>query len=416
MSVPSYVINWEELLKLFEDKLEINVGDILPGDLEDYLRSQMGLIIDLLKQILELLKDKGVQKSKAFNKHIPAIVAPFELTHTFDEDILLTGITYSQSGWKYQDTWDLIVDGNMLFEQVGTKEIGESKALNVFFYVPAGRPVTIIFNNNSGNSRVVWFDFEYLGLDGYHHLPLPPMMGEIEVRYIQKSNNDVIYRKGLDLPYGPHKVYPTDLPSGYNLIGPEFKDVDISWSNPRPRVDFIIEPIETVPGEKPIYNEFDYLISMKWQSYSDADLDLIASVLSDQVDYTNKQHKDSEDNQMWLNYDYIRHNDITRQEGVEIITVLGFNNSKVDVYIKNFNRSSDLSEPTTIEIQNKDSKGNLHHMDILEIDSRHLISWRDEKIHLGTLYPGEDRFVKSNKSGIRSITKEELDEINKRYP
>ncbi len=121
MSLPSYIINWDELLAILGDKLEINIDDIDLGDLEDYLKEQFEIIIDLLKQILDLLKDKGAQRIHSISNHIPAVVAPFKFTTVFEEDVLLTGVTYSQSGWKYQDSWDLEVDGTVLFEEVGKR-------------------------------------------------------------------------------------------------------------------------------------------------------------------------------------------------------------------------------------------------------------------------------------------------------
>lgn len=173
MSAPSYVINWEELLEILGDKLEINIADIDLGDLEDYLKEQFEIVIDLLKQILEPMKDKGIQRIHSISNHIPAVVAPYRFTTTFETDVLVTGVTYSQSAWKYQDNWDLVVDGVVLFEEVGTKEIGESKQMNVFYYVPAGKEIDIILHNDSGNSRLVWFDIEYIDLSINNYIPTP---------------------------------------------------------------------------------------------------------------------------------------------------------------------------------------------------------------------------------------------------
>ena len=134
MSVPKYIINWEELLEILGDKFEIDINDIDLGDLEDYLDQQLGRIIDLLKQILDLLRDRGVQRviqyhtiSRSIGDYVPTI---------FDEDVLITGITYSQSAWKYQDSW--LGNREKFFDEVGTKEIGESKQMNIFYlYLPA---------------------------------------------------------------------------------------------------------------------------------------------------------------------------------------------------------------------------------------------------------------------------------------
>lgn len=240
MSAPSYIINWEELLEILGDKLEIDINDIDLGDLEDYLYEQFGTIIDLLKQILELLKDKGVQRVHAIANHIPAVVAPYKFTTTFDEDVLLTGVTYSQSAWKYQDNWDLVVDGNVLFEEVGTKEIGESKQMNVFYFVPAGKEINIIFHNDSGNSRLVWFDIEYIGLSMNSYIPTPPPTGIVVVNYITEDNVLVDTDTIIDLNYGTHIIKP-DVPGGYILVEPDRHTVKLSDEEPIITVEFIVK-------------------------------------------------------------------------------------------------------------------------------------------------------------------------------
>ena len=173
MSIPSYVLNWEELLDIIGDKLQVNIEDIELGDLEDFLKANLDAIIELLNQILELLKNRGTQRVHSISNHIPAVVGVYKFTTTFDYDIFLTGITYSQSGWKYQDSWDLMVGENLLFDEVCTKELGEQKQFNVFYFVPAGTPIDILFHNDSGNSRLIWFDIEYLGLSTNSSIPVP---------------------------------------------------------------------------------------------------------------------------------------------------------------------------------------------------------------------------------------------------
>lgn len=145
MSIAKYIVNWDELLKAFGGSLNTDE------------------IADLLREILALLKGKGTQKVKALRRHIPAVDETYALEHTFETDILLTGITYSCTGWKYQDSWDLMVGDVALFE-VFTKELGEHKAFNTLHYVPAGTPVKFLFNNDSGNSKIVWADIEYLDI------------------------------------------------------------------------------------------------------------------------------------------------------------------------------------------------------------------------------------------------------------
>ena len=216
MSIPSYVLNWEELLDIIGDKLQVNIEDIELGDLEDFLKANLDAIIELLNQILELLKNRGTQRVHSISNHIPAVVGVYKFTTTFDYDIFLTGITYSQSGWKYQDSWDLMVGENLLFDEVCTKELGEQKQFNVFYFVPAGTPIDILFHNDSGNSRLAWFDIEYIGLSGNEILS--PCSGTIVVNYITEDG-ELIYTDIINgLGLGLHTIEPDNIPEGYTQV------------------------------------------------------------------------------------------------------------------------------------------------------------------------------------------------------
>lgn len=162
MSLPKYIVNLEEMLEYLKDKIEINTN-INAGDFGLSIGDNLATIIDLLKKILAIIYDRGVQQVHGLRQHIPSVVGLFKLTKTFEFDVMLTGISYSQSGWKYQDSWNLEVGGTKLFDSF-TKEIGEHKHFNVFYFVPAGTPINIYHHNDSGNSKLVWFDIEYLNL------------------------------------------------------------------------------------------------------------------------------------------------------------------------------------------------------------------------------------------------------------
>lgn len=215
MSLPNYIVNLEEMLGYLEDKIELNVSvDGIGGS----IGNEMATIIDLLKKILMLIYDRGVQQIYGLRQHIPSVVGVFKLTKTFDFDIMLTGISYSQSGWKYQDSWDLEVDGTKLFDSF-TKEIGEHKHFNVFYFVPAGTPINIYHHNDSGNSKLIWFDIEYLNLSLPNIIPPIPEPPSTDIpidnpydwmfvlRWEDNTSTDIDFHLYLDRDEDTHVWY-----------------------------------------------------------------------------------------------------------------------------------------------------------------------------------------------------------------
>lgn len=140
MSLPSYVINFDELQELLEDKF----SNIMVKDLSSLF---------------------GLQKIKGFHMQIPAIKGKYRIIDFITtNNIVITGITYSQSAWKPTDFWELYVNGEKLFETIYTKEIATQKNWKVIQPVNINTKIELILNNNSGNSRDVWVDLEYINL------------------------------------------------------------------------------------------------------------------------------------------------------------------------------------------------------------------------------------------------------------
>lgn len=349
MSTPKYIINWEELLDILEGRFQVDINDIDLGDLENYLDEQIGKIIDLLNQILELLKDKGIQRVHSISYHVPAVIADYKLPTRFNEDVLITGITYSQSAWKYQDSWSLEVSGNRLFDEVGTKEIGESKAMNVFYFVPAGTNIDIIFHNNSGNSRLVWFDIQYIGLSMDSYIPTPEPTGMVVVNYITENRELIDSKTLVDMPYGTHVIKPDPIP-GYLLVGPNRHSVKLSEMAPTVTIEFIVEAeSEELP---PIDNPYDWLVVMRWEDNTNTDLDLHCYFRCDSdkhIYYGNKELEIDENNKAWLNYDYTSHGPEGRHTEPEIISILGMENYTSNIYVTNFS-AGNINENVIIDI------------------------------------------------------------------
>lgn len=183
MSLPSYVVNFDELADAIKAYLEngvnVDVGSItVPTDnMEDLLTQIRDKIqgvnyTDLIEALNALgvkldglsgnLGISGTQKIYGEMLQVPAAAGDYTIEFTVPVTGEITGITTSQSAWNFQDTWDLKVGDTELFIGVRTKEYGENKFFNVFYPVTAGQKIDFVFNNISGSSKVLWVDFNIL--------------------------------------------------------------------------------------------------------------------------------------------------------------------------------------------------------------------------------------------------------------
>ncbi|WP_368488372.1 hypothetical protein [Clostridium sp. BJN0013] len=183
MSLPSYVINFDELAdaisNYLENEVNVDIGSItVPTDQMEDLLSQIkdkiqGVDYNALIEALNALGVKldglagnlgisGTQKIYGEILQIPASTGTYTIEFTVSKSGRITGITYSQSAWNFQDTWDLKVGEDTLFTGVRTKEYGENKFFNVFYPVTAGQKIDFVFNNASGSSKILWVDFNIL--------------------------------------------------------------------------------------------------------------------------------------------------------------------------------------------------------------------------------------------------------------
>ncbi|MEY7998599.1 hypothetical protein AB8U03_00035 [Clostridium sp. Mt-5] len=183
MSLPSYVINFDELADAIKDYLQngvnVDIGSItVPTDnMEDLLTQIRDKIqgvnyTDLIEALNALgvkldglsgnLGISGIQKIYGQMLQISAPEGPYTIEFTVPKAGRITGITASQSAWNFQDTWDLRVEDTVLFTGVRTKEYGENKFFNVFYPVTAGQKIYFVFNNVSGSSKILWVDFNIL--------------------------------------------------------------------------------------------------------------------------------------------------------------------------------------------------------------------------------------------------------------
>lgn len=186
MSVPSYIINFDELSELIKDYLQNGINVDVQGmtfnttEIENLLREISGKIQGVeygdlitalnglgakLDNITGSLGLSGTQKIYGemleiyyYDDSNQRNVIEFTVPTTGK----ITGITYSLSSWNYEDSWDLMVGDVKLFTGVRTKEYGEHKFFTVFYPVTGGQVIKFIYNNVSQSSRVLWVDFNIL--------------------------------------------------------------------------------------------------------------------------------------------------------------------------------------------------------------------------------------------------------------
>ncbi|MBU5300242.1 hypothetical protein KQI45_09135 [Clostridium sporogenes] len=177
MSLPKYIINFEELtedlknhlLSMLDDNIRTNYPEINTNNIQDLLQQLKDLLPSVqyegLKKKIDAFiyrKIEGIQKVKGILLDIPAIQNDYKEQFKFDKDIYITGLHFNQTGWKKEDKYSLEVNKIKIIDNATTKEIGEHKYFNTFYKVNANTPIFFIFHNLSGNSRQTMMDLEYI--------------------------------------------------------------------------------------------------------------------------------------------------------------------------------------------------------------------------------------------------------------
>lgn len=304
MGIPKYVLNFDELAKQLGDGININI-DGKTDDLEDLFKRYFDELLELLRQFLRL---NYAQCCISLHSYIPALQFDYELIHSFDENVFITGITYSQTGWKVTDCWSLYINDKLLFDEIFTKEVGEHKVFNAFYPVSAGETIKVVHHNNSGNSKQLWFDIDYFKEAPYMPpVPIPPP----------------------DPPIPPDP--PPDIPE--------------------------------------IIHKYDYMVVMRWEGNTVVDMDLSMEFVSKNSDhnkikiyFAKKEYIENENVRVWLDVDYVSHDEQdAREKYPEIITVLGKPFDTAKIIVRNYNMYNEkenyLRDDVTVDIYKKDESG-----------------------------------------------------------
>ncbi|EKQ52747.1 MULTISPECIES: hypothetical protein [unclassified Clostridium] len=188
MSVPSYVLNFDELSELLKDYLQNGINVDIQGmtfsttDIENLLKDISNKIQGIdYNNLITALNNLGAQLDgitgnlglSGVQKIYGRMLESWYISDTKQNNIIeftvpakgqITGITYTLSAWSPKDSWDLVVNGNKLFTNVRTKEYGEHKFFNVFYPVESGQIIEFIYNysDDDKSNRTIWVDFNIL--------------------------------------------------------------------------------------------------------------------------------------------------------------------------------------------------------------------------------------------------------------
>lgn len=170
MSLPSYIINWDEFASELAKGITIDNVNIDNSGIEFLLETYFPEIVGLLEDILyevRLMRTKYEnynQKIKGFSRKTDNNIEIFEFVA--DRNMYLTGVSFSHNHLEgIGDYFNLSVENEnaeLVFNQVSFKDALQHKHFNKFFPVPAGMKVKITHFNEDNRKKHIWYDLEYL--------------------------------------------------------------------------------------------------------------------------------------------------------------------------------------------------------------------------------------------------------------
>ena len=231
-SLPRLWLNIDEFLDIFKAELEPYLFKTVNDKLDIFKNScdLMNQIYDLLPEdkfkdiarkiddIIFGIKYKGEPHIDGIRSEVPPLKIDFDTIWTPPERITLTGIQLELTGWKPHDKYSLLIRRNdksrFLINQVPFKESGEHKILPIAYPFGFSKKTVkldpdddVIFriHNNSGNSRQLYWDIEYLTLGN-----LPPSGSTILFLDVSGSMWDILERMSELMVVFLQNLYGTD--------------------------------------------------------------------------------------------------------------------------------------------------------------------------------------------------------------
>lgn len=100
--------------------------------------------------------------SKGVRFHIPPEAGTQQYAIQLpDMNFELVEVTFSSSGYKDMDSWSLLINDQIIYDHIYTKEVGQVKKLKMVKRITPQDQLNLLFHNDSMTSKVVWFDLEF---------------------------------------------------------------------------------------------------------------------------------------------------------------------------------------------------------------------------------------------------------------
>jgi hypothetical protein len=126
------------------------------------LLNEQKAVETLLQRIIDYLSIKGIPYSIPLRQVIPGSEGDFYLTFSSIRECLLTSVFSFQSEYRFEDSWSLYVNNELLFDHVGTKYTEERKNFSSHYGIKSGDTIRIVFHNYSGKTKTINYDIDFL--------------------------------------------------------------------------------------------------------------------------------------------------------------------------------------------------------------------------------------------------------------
>lgn len=348
MSLPVYVVNFDEFIDGLGDNIKINIGTIQldAKNFEELFDKYFPELISLLRLIYENTKPpEGTTKKKGFKKTFKTTESDHEFIFEVSSPIMLTGVSVAQNKITENDFWNLkIINSNKaeitLFDRIYTKDTLNHKNLNVYFPVPAGYTIKIEYCNVSHTNKTVWADLEMLGVEEQVFTT-----GTIIVNHLATlKDGDIAVLESEtieNLEFKNHEFKAKTF-EGFLLKDSDAKQAKISKEHPTRVIEFIY-----IMKDIEITHSFDYKVTLDWNDKW-VDLDFIAALNHDERKILSFKEPVVKTGFGQLQIDI-------EEKGKEVFTIEGLKSNNISIFITNFN-GREMSENPIFSIEN--SKGN----------------------------------------------------------
>ncbi|BAU28167.1 hypothetical protein DFP93_101244 [Aneurinibacillus soli] len=99
---------------------------------------------------------------KGFCLEVPGISGVHRMTYSPPMDAELLSVAVGASRYDSKDNWSVEINGERFIESIYTKDLPEGMYLMVVKPVLTGDEMKFVFDNQSGEPKEVWFNYQFL--------------------------------------------------------------------------------------------------------------------------------------------------------------------------------------------------------------------------------------------------------------